>query len=137
MKAYCIASSIVTATLLLVSPVAAEQAAFVTEQGEKLFNQYCSSCHGLQADGKGALASELKSKPSDLRTIAARREGVFPAEEIAAIIDGRSAIAAHGERAMPVWGRQFSESFGADQIGEEAARGNIAALVAYIKSIQK
>ena len=104
--------------------------------GRRLYAQYCISCHGSDAKGNGPVSISLLTTPADLTTIAARRDGTFPSARIAEIIDGRAEIHSHGTREMPVWGRHFSERFGGDSIGESAAAGEVAALVAYLRSIQ-
>jgi len=43
----------------------------------------------------------------NLRTLATRNDGAFPAEAVRAYIDGRESVAAHGDRQMPVWGDVF------------------------------
>ena len=35
-------------------------------RGERLFQQYCALCHGKQARGDGALAKNLKTRPTNL-----------------------------------------------------------------------
>lgn len=104
--------------------------------GKKLFNQYCSSCHGISGAGDGPVADSLGLKIPDLRMIASRRRGEFNRAELMAIVDGRTAVGAHGTKEMPVWGRKFSEEFGSDQVAEEAAQGYVSAIVDYLKSIQ-
>jgi hypothetical protein len=79
----------------------------------------------------------LMKRPADLTSIAARRGGAFPAGEIAGFIDGRFDLAAHGSREMPVWGQRFGTDVPEAGIGESIARGNIASLVEYLKSIQR
>lgn len=37
------------------------------DEGEALYHQYCGACHGISADGKGAISSMLTPKPADLR----------------------------------------------------------------------
>ena len=69
--------------------------------------------------------------------IAARRDGVFPDGEISRTIDGRFDIPSHGSREMPVWGEQFSQAIPESGLGDEVARGRIATLVEYLKSIQQ
>jgi mono/diheme cytochrome c family protein len=93
-------------------------------------------CHGSGAKGDGPAAAALQPPPADLTRIAARRGGEFPAPDIAAFIDGRRDLAAHGSRAMPIWGRRFAEDVGSDETGEEMIRGTLAVLVEYLKSIQ-
>lgn len=108
-----------------------------SEVGEKHFNQYCSACHGLNAAGAGPATPALSKEPPDLRHIAKRRGGAFPAGEIAAYIDGRTVVSAHGSRDMPIWGEQFSAKAGGGNLGDEFARGKVDVLVDYLKSIQE
>jgi mono/diheme cytochrome c family protein len=104
--------------------------------GEQHFARYCASCHGLDGRGDGPAASALSKPPADLTRIAARRAGVFPAGEIAATIDGRFELPAHGSREMPIWGRRLAEPIAEDAQGDEVARGRIDLLVEYLQSIQ-
>ncbi len=109
----------------------------MVEIGHKQFNTYCSSCHGMDAEGNGPAAAALRVPPANLKTIAKRRKGTFPDQEIYEIIDGRSALPSHGSREMPIWGRKFSDKLGGNLLGEEAARGEIYVLIEYLKSIQE
>lgn len=104
--------------------------------GQQYYQQYCSTCHGLDGRGKGPAAAALRTPPADLTHIAQRRAGRFPDAEIAAYIDGRTLVRAHGTREMPVWGQRFSEKFGGDAVAEEAVRGHLVVLIDYLKSIQ-
>ena len=79
----------------------------------------------------------LLKRPANLTAIAARRGGAFPTGEIARFIDGRFDLPAHGSREMPVWGQRFAADVPEAGIGESIARGNIASLVEYLKSIQR
>ena len=106
------------------------------EAGRALYQQYCGSCHGLAADGNGEIASTLTPRPSDLRQIAASRDGVFPDAELQRVIDGRDPVVGHGKREMPVWGRRFGEAREPGVEKESAIRGDTQLLVAYLKSIQ-
>ena len=109
----------------------------LAQMGAEVFPRYCASCHGLRGEGDGPTAEALKTRPADLTRIAARRGGTFPAGEIARFIDGRFAIPAHGSREMPVWGERFGEMYPEPGVAEEVARGKIATLVEYLKSIQR
>jgi mono/diheme cytochrome c family protein len=102
-----------------------------------LFEHHCASCHGLDAGGSGPAATALNPPPPDLTRIAARRGGQFPALEIAAIIDGRRALIAHGSRAMPVWGERYGAGQEPGPMREEQVTGNLLALVDYLESLQK
>jgi mono/diheme cytochrome c family protein len=105
--------------------------------GQQLFQQYCSACHGPGGRGNGPVAAALKTPPADLTRIAQRRGGQLPEADMAAIIDGRTAIEAHGSREMPVWGQRFSDQFGGGAVGDEAVRGHLLVLIDYLKSIQQ
>ena len=49
----------------------------------------------------------------------------------------RASSSAHGSREMPVWGQRFAEAIPEAGVGDEVARGKIASLVEYLKSIQR
>ena len=105
--------------------------------GQQYFQRYCSACHGAQGRGDGSAAAALRPPPADLTRIAQRRGGHFPVAEIAAFIDGRSVVPAHGSRDMPIWGERFGEMVGGGSIGEEVVRGNLLVLIEYLRSIQQ
>ena len=105
--------------------------------GKKLFLTYCVSCHGAEANGDGPVAAVLLIKPADLTMIAKRRSANVSWGEIAKFIDGRTELPAHGRREMPVWGRRFNEEVADTSTKEEITRGDLAALVSYLKSIQQ
>jgi mono/diheme cytochrome c family protein len=105
--------------------------------GRRFFVQYCSACHGLEGRGDGPVAPVLRIPPTDLTRIAQRRGGHFPEAEIAAAIDGREEVRAHGSRAMPVWGERFSEQVGGGSLDEEVVQGNVLILINYLQSIQQ
>jgi mono/diheme cytochrome c family protein len=105
--------------------------------GRGEFLRYCASCHGVDAHGKGPVAETLRTPPADLTQIKKRHQGTFPAGEIAAFIDGRTVVSAHGTREMPVWGRILGEKIAEGTTEDEVARGRIDALVAYLMTIQE
>ena len=57
--------------------------------------------------------------------------------EIAAVIDGRTVVPAHGSREMPVWGERFGEMGGGGSVGEEVVRGTLLVLIEYLQAIQQ
>jgi mono/diheme cytochrome c family protein len=109
----------------------------LAELGAPIFARYCTSCHGPDGRGDGPTAEVLRTRPADLTGIAKRRGGQFPTSEIAKFIDGRFEFPAHGSREMPVWGERFGADVPESDVGESIARGNIASLVEYLKSIQQ
>ena len=115
--------------IIATSTVAADEVA----QGRAIYLQYCASCHGLVADGKGPLAPILTTPPANLRRLSERYGNPLPEDRIARFIDGRADIKAHGPRDMPVWGKQF---FPEVQGAESDVKFLIARLVAYLQSIQ-
>lgn len=46
------------------NPVATDRDSLA--RGKQLFQQYCARCHGKQARGDGALAKNLKTRPTNL-----------------------------------------------------------------------
>ena len=103
--------------------------------GQQYFRRYCSACHGVEGRGDGPAAPALRPPPADLTRIAQRRGGRFPVAEIAAYIDGRTVVSAHGSREMPIWGERFGEMGGGGSVGEEVVRGNLLVLIEYLQSI--
>ena len=111
---------------------AAAQTTPTTFSGVGLYEQYCATCHGPRAAGDGPLASVLRKTPANLTTMAKNNGGVFAAEDVARIIDGRKPIEGHGGGDMPVWGEAFDKS--AD--GKDLTTAKIAAIVGYLRSLQ-
>ena len=99
--------------------------------GKMNYESNCAACHGQNGKGDGPVSVELRTKPSDLTLIAKRNGGVFPADVLYRIIDGRRTIRAHGTYEMPVWGFVFQRSD-----PEDVARNRILTIIAYLKSIQ-
>jgi mono/diheme cytochrome c family protein len=105
--------------------------------GQSYYREYCRSCHGADGVGNGPAARAMAPRPADLTRIAERRKGTFNPVEVAALIDGRIDIPAHGSREMPVWGSVFSREAGDDAFGDEIVRGRLLMLVEYLRSIQR
>ena len=92
--------------------------------GKTEYLSSCAACHGENGKGNGVLASVLKVPPADLTTLSRRNDGHFPLAAVTEIIDGRTLIAAHGTREMPIWGFDVT------------ARNRIPAIVDYLTRIQ-
>ena len=105
--------------------------------GMEMYQQLCSSCHGVSGHGDGPVSSLIKIGVPDLTRIAQREGGEFPTEDVRRTIDGRWDRRAHGARDMPVWGWQLYDSSSSDQAGERAVVDSmIDRLVSYLRSIQ-
>ena len=103
-------------------------------QGPDLFKEYCASCHGQDAKGKGPMAASLKTAPSDLTRISIRNHGVFPLARIEKVIAGdEQPSSGHGSREMPVWGPIFSKITHDVDLG----RVRINNLARYLRDIQE
>lgn len=122
--------------LVLSQGVAAEEMTY----GQAEYLNSCAVCHGVTGEGNGPLAEELVKRPADLTRLAERNGGEFPYFKVFATIDGRFVVPGHGERDMPVWGRQFlsedAVTFGPSG-GEIVTEERIHQLAAYIESLQK
>ena len=104
--------------------------------GAELFGRFCASCHGQSGRGDGPVARSLTTRVPDLTRIA-RRYGEFPDGRIRETIDGRSAIAAHGSRLMPIWGYEFWVAEGGDAVARREMYTLIGKLVDHLRSLQR
>jgi mono/diheme cytochrome c family protein len=100
--------------------------------GRQIYLERCVSCHGLTGEGDGPVAPALSTPPANLRRLSERFGNPLPEDQVARFIDGRAEVKAHGPRDMPVWGKRFY----AETHNEHAVHAMIAALVAYLQSIQ-
>lgn len=125
--------------LAATSAVAADDEGEGDDRGLTEYEISCMSCHGVDGRGDGPDAAKLSKRPADLTQIAKNNGGVFPEQKVREMIDGRSAVAAHGARTMPVWGARYRVSEDpADKPRQVDARARalIGLLVDYVKSIQ-
>jgi mono/diheme cytochrome c family protein len=104
--------------------------------GPTLFRNHCAACHGEDGRGGGPAAPVMRVPVPNLRTLAARNGGTFPADAVTAHIDGRQMQAAHGDRQMPVWGDVFRTGEGL-ATADRAARERVAAVVKFLEVIQE
>jgi len=108
--------------------------------GQAEYLNSCAVCHGVDAEGDGPLTEVLMKRPADLTRLAERNGGRFPYHRVFAVIDGRFDVSSHGDREMPVWGRQFLEEdaklYGPSG-GAIMATDRIYNLTNYIESLQR
>jgi mono/diheme cytochrome c family protein len=112
--------------------------------GKKEYEGHCAICHGTDGKGGGPYKEVLKIAPADLTALAKKNNGVFPADRIYRVIDGREAIESHGQREMPIWGMEFSNRAPEYRIGdpndpsEEAyLRNRILSVIDHLLLIQQ
>lgn len=104
--------------------------------GVRLYQVFCSSCHGLTGRGDGPVEQLFVGGVPDLAHLAARNGGQFPAERVRSAIDGREAFIAHGSRNMPVWGFEFYEGGSDSQAARRRSDQMIDRIVRYIGEMQ-
>ncbi|HSP99353.1 MAG TPA: cytochrome c [Candidatus Dormibacteraeota bacterium] len=140
----------VTVVGALVASAAAARAAHddpALAQGQKLYVEYCASCH--DADGKGSNKPEAKG--SDLTQIAKHNGGKFPHYDVMLTISGRKpsgqdqdtslpgTTKPHGDGKMPSWGQIFAKQEGSEATALDLqlqTTGKIMLITEYLQSIQ-
>ena len=107
--------------------------------GQAEYLNSCAVCHGLEGRGDGPLSDLLIKRPADLTQISKHNGGTFPYSRVFATIDGRYGVPSHGNREMPVWGRQFleqDEKLYGPSGGEVVTTERIHSLAGYIETLQ-
>lgn len=103
--------------------------------GQSSYTENCAACHGVSGAGDGVVAAVLKNGVPDLTGLCSANGGVFPAERVYRVIDGRIEFTAHGTRLMPIWGMEFWLDEGADERADIRVAEKIHQLIAYLKSL--
>lgn len=112
--------------------------------GQREFRTRCAMCHGAAARGDGWLAEYLIQRPPSLRALKKNNGGIFPREQIARIIDGRTYVNAHGPSEMPAWGTVYKSEIEVAAGGRRGVREEdevnisyrIQALIEYLATVQ-
>jgi mono/diheme cytochrome c family protein len=129
--------AIVAGLAFLRGPAEAGEAAI----GQEEFRTHCAACHGMSGLGDGPIGQSLKTPAPNLALIAQRNGGVFPFQRVYEVIEGNSAITAHGTRDMPLWGDRYRKDLKPvtpDQldITNQLVEKRILSLVYYIGTLQ-
>lgn len=112
--------------------------------GQHEYRSNCATCHGAAGKGDGPMADVINLAMPDLTALSKNNGGIFPAERLREVIDGRAEVAAHGSRDMPAWGDAYNAQAGsAGLLGyyhegdvDAFVKGRILALVDYIATLQ-
>jgi mono/diheme cytochrome c family protein len=128
------ALSFVPVVTTLAQPPAPKEGTISQYVGSDMYKNYCAACHGASARGDGPLADRLKKRPPDLTLFARNNAGVYPADTVRRIIDGRKPLPGHGGGDMPIWGDAFKFAQGGG--GELAVRERIDAIVGHLETLQ-
>ncbi len=105
--------------------------------GKAVYLENCAACHGPTGAGDGPASDGLAQSPSNLRLIAERAGGSFPADDVLAKIHGYTGPGHFGD--MPEFG---SEMDGAKVIWTTAegdripTAAGLVRLVRYLESLQ-
>jgi mono/diheme cytochrome c family protein len=102
-----------------------------TIDAKEMFHEYCAVCHGDDAKGGGPARDALTKAPADLTQIARKNGGKFPKVQVMRMIEGVDTVAAHGNRAMPIWGNIFRSLE-----NQESATLRVNALMEYLEKLQ-
>ena len=125
-----------TAALVLLAALGCGAETREEPTGAALYARHCAACHGAEGRGNGPVAPALSRPPSDLTSLARRSGGRLDAARVAAVIDGRSPMAAHGSREMPVWGVVFEEEISGERYVGYRAIERSQLLTEYLATLQ-
>jgi mono/diheme cytochrome c family protein len=101
------------------------------ESGAQLYKDHCAACHGTEGKGDGPVAGFLKAPPADLRVLAQRNDGKYPADYVSATLRSGTDSGTHGTSDMPIWGPVFRSR------GKKLAELRIHNLTEFIESLQQ
>lgn len=109
------------------------------EDGERIYEANCETCHGINGRGDGEIANSLSSKPADLSVLSRNNGGAFPVSKVLSKIDGYSENS-DMRAVMP----QFGALFEGDLVPVETEDGvltptprKLAALLEYLETVQR
>lgn len=122
---------------LLVAAPAVRAADSNLEQGAALYRQYCGACHGLTGLGDGVVSGFMRPQPTNLTILAKGQGGVFPFMQTMNQTNGTTAIRAHGDPDMPVWGEVLKDPLRSDGQIRADVQGRTLLIVKYIESLQE
>jgi mono/diheme cytochrome c family protein len=144
MKRKAIALAVFAVLSLVATGAAQAQGKARFDTGKAEYESNCVVCHGAGGKGDGSYAELLKKPASDLTVLRKNNGGVFPVDQVYAVIDGRQLVKGHGDRDMPVWGRDYVAATGkaaeyyvdVPYDAEMFARSRILALIDYLNRLQ-
>lgn len=131
LKSLC---AVIAGTLAVATIATADESGI----GKTAYEQYCATCHGVDATGGGPLTEIMTTSVPDLTTMAAANDGSYPMLSVIHVIDGRTGLRAHGGP-MPVYGALFDEeSHSGTEYGDVLyTRGKVLSIAYYLESLQE
>jgi hypothetical protein len=101
------------------------------EAGQQWYDKYCTPCHGAGGAPGSAVYPDTK-KPIDLRDYVARNGGKLPAARWISVVATDNPSSVHTE----VWHKIRAAQAGGVS-SDSTARGVVASIAAYVRSVQK
>ena len=78
--------------------------------GDEVFSNLCTACHGAGGKGNGPAVSALDTAVPDLTVLTVltvNNDGVYPRKHVENVIFGRFRDVSYGKSQMPYWGEHF------------------------------
>ena len=129
------ASVLLPIAAAILAPACESQEEYRLSVGRRVYERKCSECHGLEDEGPRFVESFGATAP-DLRLLSREYGSPLARDVLAHFIDGRGDVAAHGPRAMPVWGKELYDNLPENKTVEEMRAGTIELLLDYLETIQ-
>lgn len=92
--------------IILALPAMAARGSNQYQHAERLYDTYCTQCHGVNRDGNGINSINMSVQPRDHSD--PKGMGDIPNSEIAEVIK-KGGLAANKSVLMPAWGDIFSD----------------------------
>jgi mono/diheme cytochrome c family protein len=102
----------------------------------EVFDRKCARCHGSSKGEGPHYVEDFGADAPDLRQLWRSYGSPLSREALAEYIDGRRDVAAHGPRAMPVWGEKLYDKAPDGATVEQMRAGTIEMLLDYLETIQ-
>ncbi|MEY4864412.1 MAG: hypothetical protein RLZ51_2507 [Pseudomonadota bacterium] len=124
-------------------PAVSSESPVSPDYGRSEYLSNCAGCHGIEGRGDGHFREFLVRAPADLSRLSRENQGVFPVQRVIDVIDGRTLIAGHGQREMPIWGADYRAQAHALYGGsgpvhaESYVRYRIQLLIGYLMRLQQ
>jgi mono/diheme cytochrome c family protein len=129
------ASVLLPIAAAILAPACESQEEYRLSVGRRVYERKCSECHGREGEGPRFVESFGGTAP-DLRMLSREYGSPLARDVLARFIDGRGDVAAHGPRAMPVWGEELYDNLPENTTVEAIRAGTIELLLDYLETIQ-
>ena len=104
--------------------------------GKAMYVSYCAPCHGVDGQGKGPVASSLKTQPANLALLSRSNQGKYPMNHVLAVLNFGVNTPAHGTDVMPIWGPMLGRMNDKLAFEQQERTLRINNLVRYMEALQ-